>query len=181
MLALSLSKGGFTLIETLVAVLLLSTAIAGPLTIASKGLSTSLIAKDQIGAFNLAQDGMEYIRFARDTNKLSGGNWITGGGAGSSVNLTACVSATGCYVDSLQSTVNACGSTCPILNFDSTNHYYSYTAGSASTQRYIRTITIATPVGGNNGEATVTVVVQWQSAGGITRSVTLRENVFDWQ
>ena len=49
---------GFTLIETLIAVLILTTAIAGPLTIASKGLTATLVAKDQISAFYLAQDAV---------------------------------------------------------------------------------------------------------------------------
>ncbi len=171
---------GFTLIETMVAILLLSTAIAGPLTIASKGLTSSVTAKDQIGAFNLAQDGMEYVRFIRDTNRLLGGNWLTGGVA-NSVDLTPCVSASGCYIDSLQSTITACTTTCPVLNYDSTNHYYSYTTGTASPQKYRRTITITTPVGSNSDEANVRVVVQWTSAGNITRSVTVQENMLNWQ
>lgn len=181
------STAGFTLIETLVAILLLSTAIAGPLTIASKGLSTSLIAKDQVGAYNLAQDAMEYLRFARDTNRLSGGDWLTGAGAtvpANAVNLSSCVSAGGtasCYVDSIQSTVTACSGTCPVINFDSTNHYYSYTTGLPTTQRYIRTVQIMTPVGSNSSEATAVVTVQWTAAGGSTHTVTLREDLFNWQ
>lgn len=186
----STTKGarGFTLIETMVAILLLSTAIAGPLTIASKGLSTSLVAKDQIGAFNLAQDGMEYIRFVRDTNRLKGANWLTGaGGTSAGTDLSACVSSGGtvsCYVDSVQSTVTACSGACPIINYDSTNHYYSYTTGSASSQRYRRTVTITTPIVGtytNASEANVKVLVQWTAAGGSTKSVTIQENIQNWQ
>src|SRR3989338_5317255 len=44
---------GFTLIETLIAVLLLSVAVTGPLTIASKGLTATLTAKDQFVAYYL--------------------------------------------------------------------------------------------------------------------------------
>lgn len=177
---------GFTLIETMVAILLLSTAIAGPLTIASKGLSTSVTAKDQIGAFNLAQDGTEYIRFVRDTNRLKSANWLTGaGGTSAGTNLSSCVSSDGtvsCYIDSLQSSVTSCPSNvCPLLNYDSTNHYYSYTTGSVSPQRYRRIITITTPVGSNAGEAKVSVVVQWTAVGGATKSVTVQENMLNWQ
>jgi prepilin-type N-terminal cleavage/methylation domain-containing protein len=66
---------GFTLVETLVAVLLLTVAIAGPLTIISKSLITALVAKDQVTAFFLAQDAVEYVRFVRDTNKLQDSAW----------------------------------------------------------------------------------------------------------
>ncbi len=97
-------RRGFTLIETLVAVMILATAIAGPLTLASRALNTSLIAKDQITAYYLAQDAIEYVRYARDTNRLQGGDWLSGAGAADQskiISLTNCVSATGCYLDSV--------------------------------------------------------------------------------
>jgi len=53
---------GFTIIETLVAVTLLMIAIAGPLLIASKGLTSALYAKDQMTASYLAQEAMETIK-----------------------------------------------------------------------------------------------------------------------
>jgi prepilin-type N-terminal cleavage/methylation domain-containing protein len=176
-----INKTGFTLIETLVAVLLLSIAIVGPLTIASKGLNSALISKDQIGAYYLAQDAVEYLRFARDSNRLGGGNWLTGAGAVAGIDLTACESANGCYLDSVQSTVAVCSTSCPVLNWDSTNHYYSYTTGTQSLEHYIRTVKLLTPVGTNNSEAGVTVTVQWLGAGGIPHSVILREDMFDWE
>src|SRR6185437_13507555 len=101
---------GFTLIETLVAVLLLSIAIVGPMTIAQKGLQTALISKDQATAFNLAQDAIEFVRFARDTNCLvagpggcPAGNWLHGNGGAGTIALDNCVSTTGtsaCYISS---------------------------------------------------------------------------------
>ncbi len=173
---------GFTLIETMVAVLLLSIAIAGPLTIASKGLSSVLVSKDQIGAYYLAQDAIEYLRYVRDSNRLGGGNWLTGAGATAGIDLTACEGSTGCYLDSIQSTVSTCGApSCPVLNYNSSNHYYSYTSGTPSPERYIRTVKIVTPVGSNAGEAAVTVTVQWTGAGGLVHSITLREDLFNWQ
>lgn len=170
---------GFTLIETLIAVLLLSIAVAGPLTIAQKGLSSSVIAKDQVGAFFLAQDAVEYVRFKRDTNKLGGASWLTG--------LAVCSSAGGtntCYIDSVQDTVAPCSGSCPVLNYDSSNRFFTY-AGVGGTvtqtqQRYVRTIALVTPVGSNAAEAALAVTVSWQSAGGITRSVVVKENLFDW-
>ncbi|MES2203085.1 MAG: prepilin-type N-terminal cleavage/methylation domain-containing protein [Patescibacteria group bacterium] len=178
-IALSVAKG-FTLIETLVAVLLLASAIAGPLTIAAKGLNTSLTAKDQVAAFYIAQDALEYVRFKRDTNKLSGGSWLNGiVGSG----LCSADGATKCIVDSLQDTVTACMGTngaCPVLKYDSTNHYYSYTTGTVSPERYVRTVQITTPVGGNVSEAALQVTVAWTGAGGIVHSVVVRENLYDW-
>lgn len=53
---------GFTLVETLVAVAMLMIAIAGPLTIVSKGLTAATYAKNQVIASFLAQDLIEYIK-----------------------------------------------------------------------------------------------------------------------
>src|SRR3989338_21243 len=66
------TKNGFTLVETFVAIFILTFSIAGPVTIAQKGLSSSFFAKDRIIAAYLAQDVVEWIREARDTIALQG-------------------------------------------------------------------------------------------------------------
>ncbi len=182
---------GFTLIETLVAVLLLTTAVAGPLTIASKGLTATLVAKNQFTAFYLAQDGIEQVRFIRDSNALclASGGACTASATWLSL-LDQCVSANGsavCNIDSIQATVCTQGTAncAAIMNYDSTGHYFSYTTGSPSKERFIRSISIqndpagvTTPV----NEAIVTVTVSWSDIAGVTRKpITVRENIFKWQ
>lgn len=71
-----LKEKGFTLIETLVAISILMIAIAGPLTVATKGYTASIEAKNQSIAMNLAQEGMEYLNNIKD-NRLWG-NWVRG-------------------------------------------------------------------------------------------------------
>ena len=177
---------GFTLIETLLAVLILATAIAGPLTIASKGLSTALVAKDETTAYYLAQDAVEFVRYARDTNKLKGYDWLAGNASFPRTVLTPCESSSGCYLDSLYNspaTPTACSGSCPLLSYDASGDYYNY-AGSAPTI-FRRTILITTPVGtapnSNSDEASLTVSVSWSDLPGITHSVTVREELFNWQ
>lgn len=175
---------GFSLIETLVAVLLLATAIAGPLTIASKGLVTAVVAKDQVIAFFLAQDAIEFVRFARDTNKLQNSSWLSGSG----VDLTPCVSTDGCYLDStLQnpSTPSACASSDCKSPLESTDRYlyqsggyYSYNSSGTRTP-FVREIIIDEIV--PDQEASVTVRVHWSDAGGRERMVEVQENIFNWQ
>lgn len=174
---------GFTLIETLLAVLILTVAIVGPMAIAAKGLQLSLISKDQVTAAFLAQDAMEYIRFKRDTNKLQGGSdWLAGlNGA------NGCVSSDGsaqCYLDSTNQqppVPTTCGGTCPLLNFNSATHLYNYSS-SGSPTIFRRVVSITTPApGGNSNEAVVQVDVRWFDVGGVERSVVLRDNLLDWQ
>ncbi len=176
---------GFTLIETMVAVLLLASAIVGPLTIASKGLSAALIAKDQITAFYLAQDAMEYVRYVRDSNSLGGGNWLTGAGYTYGVDLSPCVSTDPnapvyCKVDSIQSTVSTFSST-DILKYDTTTHYFGYGSGTQTPQQYTRKVSIINTAATPN-EAVVTVSVTWNDVAGITHApILVRENIFKWQ
>ncbi len=75
-----ITQKGFTIIETLVAVTLLMIAIAGPLLIASKGLTSALYAKDQMTASYLAQEAMETIKNQKsnlDYNDLLGSKFDT--------------------------------------------------------------------------------------------------------
>ena len=196
-LTIRVSKG-FTLIETLVAVLILSTAIAGPLTIASKGLNAALVAKNQITGYYLAQDGLEFVRFVRDSNKLKEADWLTGaGGTAAGIDLTPCVGVIGCYVDStLNNPVNptACNigspTTCTmstpttaVKNFyyDGANERFTYNSSGTKRTIFSRKISITDPVGSPVDEKIVTVTVYWIDVGSIVHTVTLQENMFNWQ
>jgi prepilin-type N-terminal cleavage/methylation domain-containing protein len=167
---------GFTLIETLVAVLLLTSAIAGPLTIASKGLSATLIARDELTAFYLAQDAVEYVRFVRDSNKLAGKPWLT--------DLSACTGADGCTMDPSAGTVTACSGACtPIKKYDdgSGHVYFSYSQGTQTPQQFLRTVKMTAPPTGETTEEVLTVSVSWRAQSGVTRTIAVRENLLDWQ
>lgn len=72
----SKKQKAFTLIETLVAISILMISIAGPLTVASKGYTSALDARNQSVAIYLAQEGLEYLSYQKD-NKLWG-DWSPG-------------------------------------------------------------------------------------------------------
>jgi prepilin-type N-terminal cleavage/methylation domain-containing protein len=194
---------GFTLVETLIAIFVLSIALAGPLTIAQKGLQTALISKDQVTAFYLAQDAIEYVRYARDTNCLvtgsgvggcqAAGQWLAGNGnANQTINLTPCVSSGGtsaCTIDVIAGNsawppTTCGGSVCTTpINYDSSHNYFTYASGSASI--FTRTIAITSPVCNvgntlcNPNEAGVTVTVTWSDP--LLHTITVKENLLDWQ
>ena len=167
---------GFTLIETLVAILLLSSAIAGPMTIAARGLYASTIVRNEVTAYYLAQDAMEYIRYARDSNSLTGSDWLS--------NLGSCTSTDGsasCYIDTIGAVAAACGGPCPTLKYDSTNHYFNYSSGSATPQQFVRIVKITSP-GANVSEASVSVSVSWKDLSGMAHpAIVVRENLLNWQ
>ena len=62
---------GFTILETLVAISILILALTAPLVIVSQALKSSYFSRDQITAYYLAQEAIEYIRNKRDNQGLS--------------------------------------------------------------------------------------------------------------
>src|SRR3989344_8654185 len=82
---------GFTLVETLVAIGVLMAAVAGTLTVASRGIALTGVSRDNIVAFYLAQEPIEFIRKYRDTTaiacitantcSLPGFDWLRDSGA----------------------------------------------------------------------------------------------------
>jgi type II secretory pathway pseudopilin PulG len=198
-------NAGFTLVETLGAVLLLSIALVGPMVIAEKGLQTALISKDQNTAFNLAQDAVEFIRFTRDTNCLAAGhagiipcpptgtpNWISGDGTGSTINLNPCITTDGsnaCIVDSIAASAPvSCGAAlCATpINYDSGNNYFITAATNGTTINpsiFTRSVNIkydpACSGTCNQSEADITVTVSWSDP--VAHSVVVNESIYDWQ
>lgn len=180
---------GFTLIETLVAVLLLVASIAGPLTLAAKGLSAAQVSRDQMIAFFLAQDAVEYVHYVRDSNKLAGTSWLAGSGA-PETDLTRCVGGVGCTIDPFASQATQkivpCLGTCdPIKKkTNGTSVYFTYdSTGVQTPQQFRRTVTLTPPPGAMSitNEAVLTVAVSWRAQSGVTRTISIRESIFDWQ
>ena len=62
---------GFTLIESLVAITIVTLAISGTMVTASSAVIAADISRDQLTASYLAQEGIEYVRWMRDNYYLS--------------------------------------------------------------------------------------------------------------
>lgn len=160
---------GFTLIETFVAILILVFAVVGPLTIAHRGLNSTLIARDQLVATYLAQEAVEFIRYTRDNNVLKGNSWLNG--------LGNCTGAQGCYFDVWTSggNIQTCPQAgCPVFRYNSANYRYQYASGSNTTFR--RTVRIE---GSSADERVIYVGVSWQS-GSNSRTIEVRDRIFNW-
>lgn len=165
---------GFTLVETLVAILLLTMSISGPLFMAQQSFISAQIAQDQTVARFLAQEGVEIVRAIRDTNILSNRNWLT--------DLDICKTNDGCYLhhtnDGLEVVGQCPNGGCPALNYNELDSSYSYDSGSNyEISNYTRTIVITDIAADKDTEVVVEVV--WSDRG-VERSVETREFLFNW-
>lgn len=182
---------GFSLIEAMVAISILSLAVTGPMIIAQKGLGSAVYARDQITAFYLAQEAVEFIRNVRDSNRITHNSWLsqfsgckdTGNGARCAIDARYPE-----FADSPGSpnpntnAIFACPSgVCPALSFDSANKLYGYgSGGNWKTTPFTRTIVIdetAQP----NKEAKVSVTVSWSTQlFDPVKTFTVQEYIFNF-
>lgn len=169
---------GFTLLETLVAITLLSVAIVAPMSLTTQSLNSAYYARDQITASYLAQEAIEAVRSVRDGNILL--NSLTG----SSIDLLTGVPTTNgtpFTIDARNNAMATCplsGSTyiCPPLQTDGT--LYGYSTGWTATQ-FTRSVSAAF-VNGDINEIKVTVTISWTTGPLQNRSFSTSENLYRW-
>jgi prepilin-type N-terminal cleavage/methylation domain-containing protein len=80
-------KRGLTLVETLVAISILTIAVVGPLGIIGQALHSSYYTRDQVTAYYLSQEAIEYVRNLRDMQSINITNQYLSGTAEASLPL----------------------------------------------------------------------------------------------
>lgn len=163
-----INNSGFTIVETLVAVAILSLSVLATFGAVSNALQNSGLSKDRIVAFYLVQEGMEFVRNKRDENILNniGGNsrsWLY---EMSSTNTDPCYFGNTCTLDSNASSVNfvKCSGgygTCPNLNVDPNSGAYGYDSSwtPSNFKREIQFTSI------NSDEVRVSIKISWTNRG----------------
>lgn len=189
-------EAGFTLIETLVALTLLTVAVVAPISLTAQSLSTAYYARDQITAYYLAQEGLEVVRSVRDHNVLENAY-------GNSVDLmsydnTSLVNLSPFTVDTTPAVTNSitkCATDqngkplCPALQTDPDRTEYGYNIAGGSNAPFTRAVTACyiQSSGADAGKCTtnpsdevrVSVTVSWYT-GNIQRSFTITEDMYRW-
>ncbi|OGN10321.1 MAG: hypothetical protein A3J46_00005 [Candidatus Yanofskybacteria bacterium RIFCSPHIGHO2_02_FULL_41_11] len=157
------NKNGFTLIEAMVALVLITVAMGPVLILATSAINVASRIEHNLIASNLAQEGIEVIRNIRDTNwlnevafdnNLSVGTWRI-------------------QWDTIGGGLIAVGSN-PVLKKN--NGLYNYTTGADTV--FKRTITISKP---NSSELVLVSSITWVERGNINRTVSAESHLFDWR
>lgn len=180
----------FTLVETLVAITIVLLAVLGPFQLVQQSLSNSYVARDQLIATALAEEGLEYIRALRDSNYLynvvnpsTPRSWLYG------LNTSAgaeedCFRSQGCTVDPTRTanneSVDECAVTCPNLKLNpSTQQYTQRNLAGYEQTPFTRKVLLEPVNGSSNTAVKVTVTVTYVSVHA-TRTVTVTDYLYNW-
>lgn len=172
-------QGGFTLVESLFSILILTFTITGLMTILSNSLFSARYSKDEITANYLLQEVADYVRNDRDATVFLGGSWddFTG-------HYTECLvilgSGDGCFLDVndtkdiTDDKITICdGGDCPVLYYDENaidRSFYNYKVTNSNGDdnlktNFIRKITVEE--GQGNDEFKLTVNISWKNGSSI--------------
>ncbi|MEK9158292.1 MAG: prepilin-type N-terminal cleavage/methylation domain-containing protein [Patescibacteria group bacterium] len=155
------NEKGFTLVETLVSLVILSVALIPILNLSSGVTKTSAIVRDNLIAAGLAQEGVEVVRAIRDTNWFNTREFDSGLDAGA-------------YQVQWDSTSLLSLGGNPVLNLN--NGIYTYSGGTPT--KFRRTITL-TKI--NAGELKVVSTVAWSTQSSASKSLGAESHLFNWK
>lgn len=174
-------KKGFTLLEVIVAIFIITVGIIGVLSLVTYTISSAKVSSQKLVAAYLAQEGIEIVRNIRDGNWLFKTTWDTALGKGDWE---------GDYQDILSLT-NKCSSTPFNCEYDDLQFlkidggFYKYSASGTKTP-FKRRITIfdktdlSSPPDRIIDMLKVSVTVFWEEKGK-TYEVEAQENLYNWK
>ncbi len=169
-------NGGFTLIETLVAVSIFTVSILGLFAVLTEGISSTIYARQKIIASYLAQEGIEYVRNIRDTYVLYYDDTSQEGWDRFKVVMNPCNATNGCGFDTVfPHDVFVCGGSnnCRLSISDG-----SYSTNSGDDSGFIRQVWMTTTES-NLNEVRIFSKVEWTQGSG-SYNITFSENLFNW-
>lgn len=193
---------GLTLVESLVAISILVISVFGPMSIVSQAIRTAYLTRDQMTAFYLAQESIEYVRNVRDKNSMmfdQAGAWLydmeyySQGAPFPQINNAGTLSPVTYYMTIEPTTtgnqpgyrLTGCAASCPKINVNRlTREYGAPTVGGDIVPSiYTREITFWNTAAGADpvtGELVVQVVMKWSHNGNAYRYV-VRDYLKNWK
>lgn len=156
---------GFTLVEVVVILFIISLALVGVLSLIVQSLNSQTYNKNNLIAYQLGQEGMELVRRVRDSNWRAGQTWNTNLEDGDYYMD---------YLDTVPQVLDAPEQ--KLLRLDGEGFYFHDESGLATSSGFSRVINITT-----DGEALVlTVTISWLDHGR-NYSYELATLLYDWR
>ena len=172
-------NSGFTLIETIVAVLVLTISLSALLNLTASSAVTARYSRNDITVNYLLQEVIDFIRNDRDTLAFQGNS--DGEGWTRFINkYYSCFSPKSCIIEPIKETnqINECSGDCPFLNYidnPSDTGFYTYDPGVESI--FQRTVKMSNV---NPDEIKIEVIINWDN-NGVNKSRTMTSNLLNWQ
>lgn len=182
-------KRGITLIETVVAVTVLTFALGGPFLLAAKSLRSAAYAREEIAAARLGEEALEIIHNMRDNNSARDlASWVN--------NISTTCGGTGCFIDLRQQTTGVSGagghtiwlgaslgncasvSACTVYQFTDGSYAQMASPPAGWKDTGMKRLVKVTPVNASN-EYTVDVEVDYP-AGPQMRQIKLHDTIMNW-
>lgn len=184
---------GFTIVEALIAIFILSVSVVSLLGVTASSASSARYANNEITANYLIQEAVDSIRNSRDTiafqHKIVGTNE---GWDNFLARYNPCFTGIGCIVKienfnpdglNVNSDIVSCGTDCPFLNYDNSGAsrlFYSYDS-TGEPSRFKRQVKMEEiKVGGLDDGVKIIVKVEWLN-GSSLKSRSLETILLNWQ
>lgn len=153
-------KKGFTLLETLFAILILTTGFFSTFSLLRKSISTTTTSVNQLISTNLAQEGIEIVRNIRDSQYVTGNSWAE---VLSSLSNGSC---SGCEADIESTSLSVLDR---YLKIDSVTNRYQYASGEGTLFKRKININqgqgVCSEISNPNDCIKIDVEVSWQERG----------------
>lgn len=177
---------GFTLVETLVSIAILSSIVALMVVMSGNRLNEASSLKENLIGEYLAEEALEVVRNLRDTYYLSNQGLSPEdqfNGFMSTVSQCAAGGATGCSVNSATLSLTQCVfNDCVVYSDPQSGYYGDNTISGMVRSPFNRYVTLQQ--GANPVSIDIVVVVENKNAGGggsVKKTVTINDQLWAWQ
>lgn len=158
-------KNGFTLVEIMVSLFILGTALAAIFYVLAVNIRSATATKNNFTASLLIQEGIEIVRNIRDQNYVR---------SGADDFWSPLMDCNNCSVQ--YDSTDFGNDSNSYLKYDNSNKLYTYDSGSDTI--FKRSIDVETIE--NNIEKKVTVTVSWEDRG-LPKSMTAEDHIYNYR